>query len=66
MAKVKNRRMTIRDLQRAGIPVKPARRYLPKDWRRYPATSLERMQAILAKFKGSLAEEVVRLREDSL
>ena len=66
MAKVENRHVTIKDLQRAGIPVKPASAYVPKAWRRRKPVSLERVHAILSKVKGNLADEIARTRENGL
>jgi len=64
MAKVENRHVTIKDLQRAGIPIHSGKEYF-KDWPRPKRkVSLERVRAILAKIPYSLAEEVARMREE--
>lgn len=66
MAHVKDRHVTIRDLQRAGIPIHSGKEYF-KEWpflfpKRH--VSLEHVRRILAKIPYSLAEEVARMREE--
>ena len=64
MAKVKDRHVTIKDLQQAGIPIHSGREYF-KEWPRPKRkVSLERVQAILSKIPGSLAETVSRMRDE--
>jgi len=64
MAKVRNRRPTIRELQRAGIPIHSSREYF-KDWPKPKRqVSLQEVRTILAKVPVSLAEEVARMREE--
>jgi len=64
MRHVKDRHVTIKDLQRAGIPIHSGKEYF-KDWPRPKRkVSLERVRAILAKIPYSLAEEVARMREE--
>jgi len=64
MAKVHVPHPTIQELQKAGIPIHSGKEYFkewPKPKRRVP---LDRVQAILAKIPGSLAEEVSRMRDE--
>ena len=64
MAKVNHARLTVRELQQAGIPIHTGHEYF-KDWPRPKRhVSLERVRAILAKLPGSLAEEVARMRDE--
>ena len=66
MAKVRNRHMAIKDLQRAGIPIRSGKEYF-KEWPfHFPRrkVSLQRVRQILAKIPYSLAEEVARMREE--
>ena len=64
MNKMQTSPVTIRDLQRAGIPIHSGKEYF-KEWPRPKRhVSLERVQSILAKIPGSLAEEVARMRDE--
>jgi len=64
MADVKTHHVTIKDLQRAGVPIHPGKEYF-KHWPRPKRkVSLERVRAILAKIPYSLAEEVARMRDE--
>lgn len=64
MGKIKERPITIRDFQKAGVPITPGNEYF-KDWP-HPRrkVSLERVQKILSKIPGSLSEEVAKMREE--
>jgi hypothetical protein len=66
MAKVRNQRVTIQDLKRAGVPIHSGQEYF-KDWP-FPfpkrKISLQRVRQILGKLPYSLAEEVARMREE--
>lgn len=67
MAKVKDRHVTIQDLQRAGIPVHSGKDYF-RGWPfSFPRrrVSLQQVRQILAKIPYSLAEEVARMREET-
>ena len=63
MPQVKERSLTIKELQKAGIPVVSGREYF-KDWpkpkRRF---SLQRLRKILSKIPGSMDVEIARMRE---
>lgn len=63
MAKVYTHQPTIRELRQRGIPIHPGKEYV-KAWP-HPKrkVSLERVQAILAKIPGSLAEEISQMRD---
>lgn len=57
-------RVTLKDLQRAGLPVVEGRVYVRKDWVPKRPISLAALYHKLAKFPGSLAEEIAHLREE--
>ena len=63
---IKERTITIKDLEKAGVPVVSAKDYIPKNLIKDPAVSLERVQKILAKIPTSLAETISQLRDQSL
>ena len=64
MAQIRSPHVTIRDLQRAGIPIHSGREYF-KHWPRPKRkVSLQRVRTILAKIPHSLSEEVARMREE--
>lgn len=66
MEKLRERRVTLQHLQRAGIPIHPGNEYF-KAWPfHFPQrrVSLQRVRQILAKLPYSLAEEVARMREE--
>jgi len=67
MARVKNHHVTIKALQKAGIPVHAGKEYF-KAWPfHFPRrrVSLQRVRQILAKIPYSLAEDVARMREEA-
>lgn len=55
---------TIKDLQKAGIPVIPGNEYIPKEWLPKKLVSLQEVHKRLSKIKGSLAEDIARIREE--
>ena len=63
MAIVHARHITIQDLQKAGVPVTPGSVYIPKSWLPRRPVSLEEVHRRLAKIKGSLAEDIAKMRE---
>ena len=64
MAKVNERRITIKDLQKLGIPITPGNEYF-KDWPKPKRkVSLKQVQKILAKIPGTLSREVAQMREE--
>jgi len=64
MAKVKNHHVTIRDLQKTGLPVVPGRAYVRKAWLPKRRLSIEALHRKLATFHGSLADEIARARDE--
>ena len=66
MAQVKEHPITIKDLQKIGIPIHSAKDYLPREWAHVKSVSIEKVQAILSKFKGSMAEIVAQSRQENL
>jgi hypothetical protein len=64
MAKVKNHQVTIKDLQRRGIPITPGNEYIPKRWLPKRPVSLEEVHRRLAKIRGSLADDVAQMRDE--
>ena len=63
MATVHARHITIQDLQKARVPVTPGSVYIPKSWLPRRPVSLEEVHHRLAKIKGSLAEDIAKMRE---
>lgn len=64
MTKTISQEVTIKDLQRAGIPIHTSHEYF-REWPRPKRpVSLERVRAILSKLPGSLAATVSRLRDE--
>lgn len=63
MAKI--RHITIKDLQKAGIPVIPGNEYIPKKWLPKRPISLQEVHKRLSKIKGSLAEDIAQMREEA-
>ena len=64
MAKVKERQLTIHELQQAGLSVVPGRTYVRKEWLPKRHISLQALHRKLAKFTGSLADEISRARDE--
>jgi hypothetical protein len=64
MAKTKHRRVTIASLQRAGLPVVRGKVYVHREWMPTHRISLAALHRKLAMFRGSLAEEIARAREE--
>ena len=64
MAKLKDRRMTVKDFQKLGLAVVPGRVYVRKEWLPKRRLSLEALHRKLATFHGSLADEVGRARDE--
>lgn len=63
MPRIKEVPLTIKALQRAGIPVTPGSEYIPRSWLPKRPISLQEVQRRLAKVKGNLADTVAELRE---
>ena len=64
MAKIKQQRVTIASLQRAGLPVVRGKVYVRPEWIPTHRISLAALHRKLAAFRGSLAEEIARAREE--
>lgn len=64
MSKAVHKNITIKDLQKAGVPITPGNEYF-KDWPKPKhKVSLEQVQKILSKIPGSLSQEVAKMREE--
>ena len=64
MLQVKVRTSTIKELQKAGIPIMSGMEYF-KDWPKPKKRfSLRRLQKILSKIPGRMDEEIARMREE--
>jgi hypothetical protein len=65
MAKLEERPfLTIRDLQKAGMAVVPGRVYVHKEWVPKHPLSLQALHKKCSVFRGSLAEEIARTRDE--
>jgi len=64
MSKVRERQVTIKDLQKAGLPIVPGRVYVRKEWLPKRRFSIETLHRKLATFRGSLADEIARARDE--
>lgn len=57
-------RSRIEALRRAGVPIIRGREFIPPSYILRKQVSLKAVHRALASFKGSLAEEVSRMREE--
>jgi len=64
MAKTKNHRATLASLQKGGLSVVPGRLYVYQEWLPRHPQSLEALHRKLAVFRGSLADEIARARDE--
>lgn len=63
MRHVKDRHVTLHDLQKMGYPIIPGSAYVPAEWLPKKPVSLAAVRRRLAKIKGSLAETVADIRD---
>lgn len=64
MAKIMEKTsLTIEELRKKGIPVVPGNEYF-KDWPFNEKTSLREVRKRLAKIKGSLSDELIKMRSE--
>lgn len=56
--------ITIEELRRMGFPVTSGSKYIPKSWLPKRVPSLQEIHKRLSKIKGSLAEEIARMRDE--
>jgi len=61
---LKVKRSRIDALRRAGVPIINGRTFIPASYILRKRVSLKAVHRALASFKGSLAEEVSRMREE--
>lgn len=61
---VKVQHSRIEALRRAGVPILKGRDFIPASYILRKRVSLKAVHRALASFKGSLAEEVSRMREE--
>ena len=64
MAHIQTHQITLHDLRKAGLPVVSGRAYVRKEWLPKRRLSLATLHRKLATFRGSLAEELARAREE--
>ena len=64
MSYVRDHQLTMKDLQKAGLPIVPGRVYVRKEWLPKRRLSLQALHRKLATFRGSLADEIARSREE--
>ena len=63
MGKVKDRQVTIKDLQRRGVRITPGNEYIPKRWLPKRDVPIEEVHRRLAKIRGSLADDIAEMRD---
>ena len=63
MAKVRERHVTIKDLQRRGVHITPGDEYIPKSWLPKRNIPIEDVHRRLAKIQGSLANDIAQMRD---
>jgi hypothetical protein len=64
MGETRTHRLTLNDLRKAGLPVVPGRAYVRKAWLPKRRLSLAALHRKLATFRGSLAGELARARDE--
>ena len=63
-AKSKEKHVTFEELKKAGVPVATGRDYGLHKLIKQKPKSIEEVQKILSKIKGSLSDEIIKMREE--
>ena len=63
MTKVRNHDVTIKALQRRGVPITPGNEYIPRHWLPKRNIPIEEVHRRLAGIQGSLADDIAKMRD---
>ena len=57
--------ISVQELKRKGYPIVSPHEVIPKSWFKGKEVSLKKAQKCLSKIKGSMAEDIADIREES-
>lgn len=62
--KIKEKHVTLKDLQKAGIPIVTGKEYGLHKLIRQKPKGIEEVRKILSKIKTSLSDDIIKMREE--